>query len=311
MKKKIIIAGGTGFIGNALEEHFVKSGDQVQILTRKPSAANHIYWDGKTLGNWVNDLDGADVLINLCGKSVDCRYTQKNKKAILHSRIDPTNLLNHALQTIDNPPIIWLNASSATIYLASWDNVMTEANGIVGDDFSMAVCKEWEHAFYNLTLPNTRKVSLRMSIVLGQNEGALPKYKQITKLGLGGCQGNGKQLVSWVHIEDVCSSISFLIDNKHITGPVNITSPHIVENRTFMFSLRQHLGMSWGLPQPKLLLDLGAFFLRTETELLMKSRNVYPEKLLDNGFQFKYSDLDSAFKHLFKTDKMVRFVTNF
>jgi len=298
MKKKIVIAGGTGFIGKSLEKYFSEKGDYVIILTRKIKNANHIYWDGKNIGPWIEYLNDADVLINLCGKSVDCRYTQKNKSDILNSRTYPTQLLNEAMLQISKPPKVWMNASSATIYVDSTKVVMTEEGGIIGNDFSMNVCKQWEHVFYKNPIKDVRKVSLRMAIVLGEKEGAFPKYKQITKIGLGGPQADGRQLMSWIHIDDVCRSIQFINDNENIVGAVNITAPNIVENREFMKLLRQAMGRSFGLRQPKLLLEIGALFLRTETELLLKSRNVFPEKLIKNGFVFKYPELKQAIEIL-------------
>ncbi len=195
-KMKIIIAAGTGFLGKNLEKYFVEKGNQVYILTRNPKRENEIHWDAKMLGEWKNVLENSDVLINLAGKSVDCRYTDKNKKEIYDSRIESTKVLQQAIDQCINKPKIWLNVSSATIYIHSETHLNTEENGIIGDDFSMNICKSWEKEFFKSKTENVRKVALRTSIVLGNNGGAFPKLKMITKFGLGGKQGRGNQNVS-------------------------------------------------------------------------------------------------------------------
>ncbi len=189
---KIIIAAGTGFLGKNLEKYFTEKGSQVYILTRNPKRKNEIGWDAKTLGEWKNLLEASDVLINLAGKSVDCRYTEKNKREIYDSRINSTKVLQQAVDNCINKPKIWLNASSATIYVHSEKHLNTEENGIIGDDFSMDICKSWEEEFFKTENPDTRKVALRTSIVLGNDGGAFTKLKMITKLGLGGKQGECK-----------------------------------------------------------------------------------------------------------------------
>ncbi len=296
--QKIIIAGGSGFLGQSLEDFFVKRGDEVFILSRKPKANNHIYWDGHNLGEWVNDLEQSDVLINLSGKCVDCRYNEKNKAAILSSRINSTNVLNEAILTMKAPPKVWINASSATIYVHAETQLMTESNGVIGDDFSMGICKQWEAAFFGTETPNTRKIAARISIVLGNKGGALPKIKMISRLGMGGYQGNGQQKVSWIHINDFCEAISYIIDNPNLQGPVNLAAPYPTDNKSLMKQIRQALKMPFGFSQSPALLELGAWLMGTETELLLKSRNVYPEKLVNTGFKFKFSHISTAVENL-------------
>lgn len=193
---RIIIAAGTGFFGRNLEKYFLDKNYEVKILTRNPKRKNEIFWDAKTIGIWKDELEHADVLINLAGKSVDCHYNDKNRKEIYNSRIDSTRVLQSAIDECQNLPRIWLNASSATIYVHSETHLNTEKNGIIGDDFSMNICKSWEKEFFKKGNQNIRKVALRTSIVLGKNGGAFPKFKQISKLGLGGKQGRGNQLMS-------------------------------------------------------------------------------------------------------------------
>lgn len=295
---KIIIAAGTGFLGRNLENYFLDKNYEVKILTRNPTRQNEIFWDARTIGTRKNELEDADVLINLAGKSVDCRYNDKNKKEIYDSRINSTRVLQQAIDNCQNPPKIWLNASSATIYIHSETHLNTEKNGIIGDDFSMNICKSWEKEFFRTENLNIRKVALRTSIVLGKNGGAFPKFKQITKLGLGGKQGRGNQLVSWIHIDDFCEAVNFIIENKNLEGVINITAPKPLSNEKMMKQLREKMKIPFGIPSPVWLLELASIFMQTETELMLKSRNVYPETLLQHGFSFLYRDFGQAMEAL-------------
>lgn len=295
---KIIITAGTGFLGKNLEKYFTEKGHQVYILTRNPKRKNEIFWDAKTLGEWKGVLENADVIINLAGKSVDCRYTEKNKQEIYSSRINSTRILQQAIDQCTHKPKIWLNSSSATIYIHSEKNVNTEENGIIGDDFSMNICKSWENEFSKSETEIVRKVALRTSIVLGNNGGAFPKLKMLTKFGLGGKQGRGEQKVSWIHIQDFCRAVEFIINDENIFGKINITAPNPLANQEFMKNLRKEMKVPFGLNAPVWQLEIASIFLKTETELLLKSRNVYPEKLLKDGFQFLFPDVESAFHNL-------------
>ena len=297
MKKKIIIAGGTGFLGKALTNYFHELGDTVTVLTRRPRKKNHIYWDGENTGDWVQCLNRADALINLAGKSVDCRYTEKNKKAILSSRLNSTRVLNEAVLQVRNPPKVWLNASSATTYIHAETQKMNEKNGIIGDDFSMNVCKQWEHTFFSQTIPRCRKIAMRTSIVLSEQGGAFPKIKMLTRLGFGGKQGHGNQMVSSIHIQDFCRAVHFIIQTPKLQGPVNITNPSPSSNANFMRSVRQRYKMPFGINISRPLIEIGAWIMGTESELLLKSRNVIPTVLLDAGFKFSGHSL-SDFRHL-------------
>lgn len=295
---KIIIAAGTGFLGKNLEQYFAAKGHQVYILTRNPKRRNEFHWDARNLGEWKNLFENADVLINLAGKSVDCRYTPKNKQEIYDSRINSTNVLQKAVDQCSTKPKIWLNASSATIYIHSETQVNTEENGIVGDDFSMNICKSWEQEFFKTNTEKVRKVALRTSIVLGSDGGAFPKMKMLMKFGLGGKQGRGNQNVSWIHIEDFCRAVEHLIDHEHISGAINITAPNPLSNEAFMKKLRQEMKIPFGLNAAVWQLEIASVFLKTETELLLKSRNVYPEKLVKSGFHFNYPVIEQALEDL-------------
>lgn len=291
---KIIIAAGTGFLGQNLEKYFTEKGDQVYILTRNPQRKNEMYWDAKTIGEWKNILEQADVLINLTGKSVDCRYHEKNKAEIYASRINSTGILEEAVNLCTVPPKIWMNASSATIYVHSEKHLNTEENGVIGDDFSMNICKSWEAEFFKNQNDRIRKVALRTSIVLGNNGGAFPKLKMITKLGLGGKQGRGNQMVSWIHIDDFCRAVDWIIQNKNIEDTINITAPAPLSNEVMMKKLRKQFKAPFGLDASVWQLEIASIFLNTETELLLKSCNAYPEKLIESGFQFSYPTFDEA-----------------
>ncbi|MFL9833794.1 TIGR01777 family oxidoreductase [Chryseobacterium terrae] len=299
---KIIIAAGTGFLGKNLEKYFTEKGNEVYILTRNPNRKNEIYWDAKTLGEWKNLLENSDILINLAGKSVDCRYTEKNKKEIYDSRINSTKVLQQAVDNCINKPKIWLNASSATIYTHSETHLNTEENGIIGDDFSMNICKSWEKEFFRIENKDLRKIALRTSIVLGNNGGAFTKLKMITKFGLGGKQGRGNQNVSWIHIDDFCRAVEFIIDHEDISGEINITAPNPLSNEEFMRKLRNEMKVPFGLNAAIWQLEIASIFLKTETELLLKSRNVYPEKLMKSGFKFMYPNVENAFENLLKNN---------
>lgn len=298
---KLIIAAGTGFLGKVLINHFKNKFEEIVILTRGKSKTidgiKHVNWNAKTFSGWENELENATVLINLAGKSVDCRYTEKNKKEIFLSRIESTKILNKAVLNCKNAPIHWLNSSTATIYRFSLDKEMDEVDGEIGNDFSINVALSWEKAFFKTETPNTLKTAIRTSIVLGKNGGALIPLKTLAKFGLGGKQGKGNQFVSWIHEEDFARAVDFILE-KELIGKINIVSPKPVQNVDFMKKLRKAVGFPFGIPLSKTLLEIGSFFIRTETELVLKSRNVIPKLLLENGFEFKFGNVDEAFQDL-------------
>ena len=302
--KKIVLLGGTGQIGKALIRFYKDKAIEINVFTRGLSRSegnvNYYNWNGESLTEYVNQFEEVDVLINLVGKNVNCRYTEENKKEIVDSRTKSVIALSEVISKVSTPPKIWIQAASATIYRHSEDQEMTEKNGEIGEGFSVEVCKKWEATFEKeiQQFPSIRKVILRTSIVLSENEGAFPRLKTMTKFGLGGKQGNGRQMVSWIHEGDVVGIIDFIIKNDSIKGTFNCTSPNPISNQLFMKQLRQSLKVVFGLPAPKTLLEIGALIIGTETELILKSRWVIPEKLIELGYQFEYPTIEKAFENL-------------
>jgi uncharacterized protein (TIGR01777 family) len=295
MKPKIVIAGGTGFIGSYFQKKFADAGYEVVIISRE---ANHVSW--KDDASLLNALEGAAVLVNLAGKSVNCRYTAKNKKAILDSRVHTTQKLQQIADQCKRPPMLWINSSTATIYRHAEDRPMDEETGEVGSGFSVAVARTWEKAFFEKEHPGIRKIALRIAIVLGRTGGVMKPFTNLVRFGLGGKQGSGKQMFSWIHIEDLYQILLFLMENQTLTGVYNCSAPYPVTNQIFMSTIRKILRPLLHLPSPTLLLKAGAILIGTETELLLKSRWVLPRKLLDAGYRFRYPDINSALHEIYK-----------
>jgi uncharacterized protein len=290
---KIVIAGGTGFLGRFLASKFRERGDDVIIISRQNG---DVLWSDKE--GIVKAINGTDLVINLAGKSVDCRYNEKNKKEILRSRTETTRTIGDAILKCTDPPKLWINSSTATIYRHAEDRPMTEENGEIGSGFSVNVALQWEKTFFDFHLPNTRQIALRMAIVLGKQGGAIKPLEKLTRLGLGGKQGKGNQMFSWIHIEDIFKIILFLIDHKHLDGVFNCASPNPVTNEMMMRSLRKVLKTRVGLPAPEWLLKMGAVLIRTETELMLKSRWVLPDQLRQSGYTFIYPSLQLALEEI-------------
>jgi len=297
---KIILAGGSGFIGQILAAHFIGKGDEVVVLTRGGNRVvnnvRYVNWNAETIGNWVAELENCDVLINLNGKSVNCRYNNKNKKEILDSRVNATRILGEAIRMVGTPPKLWINAASATIYRHAEDRPQDEYTGELGKGFSVDVCKQWEAAFFEQDTPGVRKIGLRIAITLGSNGGVMPYYFNLAKFGLGGRQGNGKQYFSWIHEHDLTGIIDFLIDYKELEGIFNVSSPNPVQNHQFMRVVRNVMRTPFGLPATKWMLAIGTRLLGTEAELVLKSRWVVPTKLQEAGYVFKVTYINDAVK---------------
>jgi uncharacterized protein (TIGR01777 family) len=308
-KKHVVLAGGSGFLGHALSKKLLAGNYEVIVLTRSPrtrsDSVKEIVWDAKSLGDWTGFIDGAEVVINLTGRSVDCRYNEKNRRAIITSRVDSTRVLGEAIAKCNQPPRVWLNSSSATIYKHTFEKAMDEA-GETGatpeakDEFSIEVIRQWEGALDGAQTPATRKVALRITLVLGKDGGVFPVLRRLARFGLGGKMGGGRQFVSWIHEEDFCSAVGWIIANENLSGAINLAAPDPLPNGETMRLIREACGAPFGLPATEWILEVGAFFLRTETELILKSRRVVPGKLLASGFQFQFPDLRGALKNLCK-----------
>ena len=306
--RRIVLAGGSGFLGRILGRHFLGQGHDVAVLTRSirehEAASRGCFWDACALGEWSRELDGADVLINLAGRSVNCRYHARNRKLMLASRVDSTRVLGEAIARCTSPPAIWLNSSTATIYKHSLDQPMDESGEIratpeAKDAFSIEVATAWERAFNEAQTPATRKIALRSAMVLGQGDNSVfPVLCRLVRLGLGGRMASGNQYVSWIHESDFCRAIDWLIECADVIGPVNLAAPIPIPNHEMMATLRDLCGVSFGLPATEAMLEVGAFFLRTETELMIKSRRVVPSRLLALGFEFRYPRIREAMAEL-------------
>ena len=299
---KVVIPGGSGQVGGPLTRAFLRDGHEVVVLSRDRNAkggpASWAHWDGVTVGPWAEELDGADVVVNLAGRSVSCRYNAANRKEIMDSRVDSTRALGQAIAACTKPPATWLQASTATIYAHRFDAPNDERTGVLGGDepgvpetwrFSIKVARAWEQALEDAKTPSTRKVALRSAIVMSpERGGAFDVLLGLVRRGLGGKAGDGRQYVSWIHEEDFTRAVAWLIEHDNLDGAVNLAAPNPVPNSEFMRALREAWGIRIGLPARRWMLEVGVVFLRTETELILKSRRVVPGRLTEAGFEFRH-----------------------
>jgi uncharacterized protein len=315
---KIVIPGGSGQVGTVLARAFHNDGHDVVVLSRRLGVRpwRIVAWDGATLGNWQNEIDGCDVVINLTGRSVNCRYTADNRKEILQSRVSSTRVVGAAIARATQPPRVWLQASTATIYAHRYDGANDERSGILGGDeptapsswrFSIDVARAWERAFDEAITNRTRNVLLRSAMTLSPDAGGVfDALVGLVHRGLGGSAGDGRQFMSWVHCDDFVAAVRWLIDRDDIDGVVNVASPNPLPNAEFMRLLREACGVPFGLPAREWLLEIGAVFMRTETELILKSRRVVPGRLLEHGFTFTFPTWNDAARDLCHQWKMMR-----
>ncbi len=308
---KIIIPGGSGQVGTILARAFHGDGHEVIVLSRSASEKSDwrvVKWDAETIGEWANEFEGADVVINLAGHSVNCRYTPENRREIIESRVKSTKIVGEAIAKAANPPRVWLQASTATIYAHRYDAPNDEITGIIGGNeadapntwnFSIDVAKAWEQAANASETPHTRKVLLRSAMTMSPDkDGIFDVMLGLVRKGLGGTSGDGRQYLSWIHDADFISSIQWLVEHEEMSGAVNLAAPNPLPNKDFMRVLREARGISFGLPANKLMLEIGAVFMRTETELVLKSRRVVPTKLLESGFAFEFPNWTEAAENL-------------
>lgn len=312
---RVVIGGSSGFMGQHLQQKYRAEGRELVTVSR--SGAD-LRWDDRA--GIEQAVDGAALVIGLAGKSVNCRYTPENRAEIFRSRLDTTATLSSAIRAAADPPPVWANSSTATIYRHAEDRPMTEDGGETGTGFSVEVAKAWEDALFAEELRGTRRVALRSTIVLGDG-GVLGPLRNLARVGLGGAQydgwwpvtkarrsartahlpgaKHGRQKFSWVHLDDIGRIIDFIEEHPELQGPINAAAPHPVDNATFMATVRRVLGVRIGPPMPRWMLEIGAIGIRTETELILKSRWVLPEKLTDAGFEFAYPTLEPAIRASF------------
>ncbi len=309
MNRRFVISGGSGFIGRLLGDRLVAGNNDVVVLTRSPRASaetiRQVGWDGRTLGDWAGALDGARALVNLAGRSVNCRYNERNRREILESRVDSTRVLGEAIARCEHPPPVWLNASTATIYKHTFDRPMDEATGEIratpeaNDAFSIEVARAWERTLDEAPTPATRKVAMRTAMVFGAGAGGVFRVlRRLTRFGLGGAVAGGNQFMSWIHEDDFCRAVEWLIDRDDFSGPVNVASPNPIPHREMMRIFRRECGAPFGLPATRWMLEITAFVHRTEAELILKSRRVVPGRLLAAGFRFRFPKMEDAVRDI-------------
>ena len=297
---KLVLPGGSGQVGTLLARAYHAAGHEVVVLSRSASETpwRMVAWDGETLGDWMREIDGADAVINLAGRSVDCRYTDEHRREILDSRVRSTRLVGEAIAASERPPPVWLQASTATIYAHRYDAPNDERTGRIGGNepgapdtwrFSIDVAKAWEQSLQEADVPHTRRVALRSAMTMSPDRGGIfDVLLRLVRFGLGGRAGDGRQYVSWIHDIDFVRAVDWLIMHDDVDGPINLAAPHPLPNAEFMRVLRDAWGTPVGLPAQKWMLEIGAFLMRTETELILKSRRVVPGRLLERGFDFQF-----------------------
>jgi len=321
---KVVIPGGTGQVGRLLRRALVAGGDDVTVLSRRPEqledGVRHVVWDGRTLGPWAAELDGADAVVNLAGRSVSCRYTDDNLRAMMSSRVESTRVVGAAVARAARPPRVWLQMSTATIYADSRsrgdDRPNDDVDGVLGGDepdvplyweYSVRVARRWEQAQAEADVVGTRRVALRTAMVMTPDRGGVFDYLSwMARLGLGGPVAGGRQYVSWIHGEDFVGAVRFLLERDDLDGPFVVAAPGPVPQRELMRALRAAWGGRPGLPATRLMAEVGAFALRTDTELLLKSRRVVPRRLLDEGFTFTHPRWDAAAADLARQARVLR-----
>lgn len=309
---KIVIPGGSGQVGQVLARGLGKKRHDIVVLSRSTAALGRtVEWDGKSLGSWADEIDGADVVINLAGRSVNCRYTKKNLTQMMNSRVDSTRVVGQAIEQAERPPKVWLQASTATIYAHSFERANDEISGVIGGNepdtpaywkISIDIAEAWERTLAEANTPHTRKVALRSAMVMSPDKGGIfDTLLGMTRLGFGGAIAGGRQYVSWIHETDFVRCLEFLIERDDIDGAVNLASPNPLPQRAFMQDIRKAIGMPIGLPATAWMVKIGAVFMRTDAELILKSRRVVPGRLRSLAFEFDYPHWSDAVRELVAT----------
>ncbi|MBD0690731.1 TIGR01777 family oxidoreductase [Streptomyces sp. CBMA123] len=305
---KIVIPGGSGALGSLLDRSLRAAGHQVVVLSRRPAGPRQVGWDGRGQGAWTAEIDGSDIVVNLAGRSVNCRYTAENQRAMMDSRVHSARAVGQAIAAARRPPAVWLQMSTATVYAHRHDAPNDELDGRIGGDepdapaawrYSVDIARAWERAQADADTPHTRRLALRTAVVLGpERGGALDSLSWLARLGVGGPIAGGAQYVSWIHERDFARAVEFLIEHDELSGPVNLAAPNPLPQREFMRDLRACWGMPLALPATRWMAELGAFALRSESELLLKSRRVVPGRLRAAGFAFEHPDWPAAARDL-------------
>jgi uncharacterized protein len=301
--RRIILAGGSGFVGQALAPVLVAKGYNVVVLGRsavhRRNGVDYLQWDGKTIGDWASALEGAEAIVNLTGKNINCRHTPENRREIIRSRVDSVRVLGEAIANCATTPKVFAQASGVGYYGDTGDQVVDE-DAPAGSDFPADVCRQWEGAFGALDLPATRKTILRLGVVLGRDGGALPVLEKLTRWFLGGTVGSGRQFLSWIHVADLIHMFVSAIEQPALTGVFNATAPAAVTNGEFMRELRRALHRPWSPPVPAPFVRAGAWLMGSEGDLALLSSRSAPRRLLEHGFQFQFPTLREAFANLYK-----------
>jgi uncharacterized protein len=307
--KRVILAGGGGFVGHALAPVLVAKDYQVVVLgrgtPRQKDRVEYLQWDGKTLGSWASSVDGAEAVVNLTGKNINCRHTPENRREIMRSRVDSVRVLGEAIAQSATPPRVFVQASGVGYY-GDTGNRVADEDAPVGDDFPAEVCRHWEGEFNLLDLPKTRKIILRLGVVLGRNGGALPVLEKLTRWFLGGAVGNGRQFLSWIHIADAVRIFGSAIEQAELTGVFNATAPVPVRNDEFMRELRRALHRPWSPPVPAPMARIGAWLMGSDGHLALLSSRSIPRRLLEHGFEFRFPNLREAFADLYSHENPAR-----
>ncbi len=310
---KIIIPGGSGHVGAVLIRHFLNQGHELSVISRRDFSypgVKTLFWDGESVGDWAAEIDGADVVINLAGLSVNCRYNSSNLNQMMESRIRSVRAVGEAIRQAVNPPKVWLQSSTATIYAHRYDAPNDETTGILGGDEkgaprtwneSIKIAKAWEAETLKIETPKTRKVLMRSAMTMSADEGSVfDVFSSLARRGLGGRLGDGRQFVSWIHEQDFARAISFLIEHDEMDGAVNVCSPNPLPQSEFAKDLGEAWGVKFGLPASKWMVEIGTWAMRTESELVLKSRRVVPTRLVEAGFKFDYPEWKNAARDLVK-----------
>lgn len=311
--RKLVLPGGSGHLGQLLARHHIALGNEVTVLGRGaapalPEGVRYARWDGRNQGPWSAEIDGADAVINLAGRSVDCTYNKTNLEEMLSSRIDSTVAIGEAIAAADRPPATWLQMSTATIYSHRFDGPNDEPSGVLGGSepgvpsywrYSVHIAQAWERCLAEAATPRTRKVALRTAMVMSAAPGGpFRVLRRLARLGLGGPVAGGDMYMSWIHEDDFVRATDHLLQDANISGPVNLAAPAPLPQREFMAALRQAVRMPLGLPAFRWMVRLGALALRTDPELILKSRRVTPARLLASGFDFQYPSWPHAAEEL-------------